>query len=372
MKILIIGGGIAGMAAATLLHRQGNNVQIVDIAPGYHHIGFGLYLWNFGREILDELGIGHSLMSKACLIPGADCQNIRYKTLFYLSYSSAGKYRPVSVYRADLHQYLRDAASEVPVKFNTTFTSIEQNEGGVEVSFNDGTTDRFDLVIGADGIHSRVRGIIDNPQLLSYGWRAYAFYGDSWKRKNESVQLLSVPGCGLGIVPLRGRHFVGFNVACPPGEPDPVDTRRERLHMYANGFGQEVHDLIDSVDAADIYGFDLKYVPMGPWAKGRVVLIGDARHAMSPVSGRGANVALEDASILAKMMKGIRAQDVPATLQLFSIERTKRVEKLRGHFYNYLERFLFIRNPIMHAARNAALRLLPRALLNGKPDPEFN
>src|SRR6185369_4812501 len=137
MKILIVGGGLAGMTSAALLHRQGNEVVIIDTALEYRHIGFGIYLWNFGRQVLEELGIAKEVLNKSYLVPGAALQNVRYETLLYLSYANRGKYRPMSVSRADLHQSLRAVVKDIPIRFKTTFTSLDQDVSGVSVQFSD-------------------------------------------------------------------------------------------------------------------------------------------------------------------------------------------------------------------------------------------
>lgn len=371
MKVLVVGGGIAGMAAAALLHRQGHDVLVVDNAPEYRHIGFGIYLWHYGRQVLNELGIGHDLLKKEYMLSRAVIQNARGRTLNYLPYSAYGSYRPVSIHRADLHEGLRAAVAGVPVRFGTTVAEIAQDDAGVTVRFSDGATGRFDLVVGADGIHSSVRTLaMDNPAIRPYGWRSWFFWADAWKHKNEEVQMILAPGLDFAVFPLHDRHFAGVTVACPPDAPDPVETRRERLHGYLRACRPAVHDLIDAVDPAEMYRTDLMYVPMGPWAKGRVVLIGDARHALSPTTGRGANIALEDASALAGVLREVSAQDVPAALQRFGDERTRRIEPLRKHLRT-IERYMLIRSPIAAAVRNAIGAALPLSLLMGKPDPRY-
>jgi len=371
MKVLIVGGGIAGMTAAAFLHRQGNDVLIVDNAPEYRHIGFGLYLWHYGRQVLDELGIGHHLLGKEYMLPGMALQNVRYKTLSYLPASAYGRYRPVSIHRADLHEGLRETVADVPVRFNTTVNAVTQEAGGVLVKFSDGSTDRFDMVVGADGIHSSIRTLaMENPKLRPYGWRSWYFWADTWKRKNEEAQMILAPARGFGVFPLHDRHFAGLSVVCSPDAPDPIETRRERLHDYARPFDRDMHDFIDSLDMANVYHTDLMSVPMGAWAKGRVVLIGDARHALSPATGRGANLALEDASVLAALLGNVRPQDVPAALQRFGAERTRRVEPLRKHLRT-TEWFLLVRSPLMHAVRNVLFATLPSSFFVRKPDPRF-
>lgn len=371
MKILIVGGGIAGMTAAALLHRQGHDVLIVDTAPEYRHIGFGIYLWHYGRQVLDELGIGHQLLGKEYMLPRALIQNVHYKTLNYLPYNLYGSYRPISIHRADLHEGLRQTVANVPVRFNTTVKALTQNNTGVTVEFSNGSADRFDVVVGADGIHSSIRALVmENSTPQPYGWRSWFFWSDNWRLKSEEAQLVMAPARGFGVFPLHDRHFAGLSVACSHDAPDPVETRRERLHSYARPFSREVHDLIDTLDVANVYRTDLMYVPAGPWAKGRVVLIGDARHAIAPVTGRGANLALEDASVLAAMLKSAPSWDVPQILQKFGTERSRRVDPLRKHLRR-IELVLLIRSPLLAAARNAIFSVLPLSLFVGKPDPRF-
>jgi 2-polyprenyl-6-methoxyphenol hydroxylase-like FAD-dependent oxidoreductase len=100
------------------------------------------------------------------------------------------------------------------------------------------------------------------------------------------------------------------------------------------------------------------------------VLIGDARHAISPVTGRGANLALEDASVLAAMLQDARPEDIPAILQKFGAARTGRIEPLRKHL-RQIEALTMVRSPILAAARNAFFAAAPMSVFIGKPNPRF-
>lgn len=360
MKTLIVGGGIAGMAAAAFLNRQNHDVLIIDTAPEFRHIGFGLSLWRYGREVLQELGVATRLIGKEYIVPNTFFMNPAYKRLYRIDYDTYGDYRPALIHRDDLHKSLRETIAGIPVRFNTTIKSISQNPSKVTVEFSDGSTDVFDLVIGADGINSVVRKLIfNNPILQPYGWRAWFFWTDAWKRKNENIQILFAPGANFANYPLYDRQFAGFYVASEPdSKPDPIETRRQRLHDHARLLGNDIHELIDSLNMSEVYHSDLMRVPMGPWASGRVVLIGDGRHAISPVTGNGANIALEDASVLSSMIRGAPAENLPAVLQDFSLKRTRRVESLRNHLRR-IELLLLTRSPLLTAARNAVFSMAP-------------
>lgn len=359
IKILIVGGGIAGMAAAALLHRQGHEVLVIDTAPEYRNIGFGLSMWHSGRQVLGELGVNQQLSGKEYAVPRAIFVNAQHKNMYNNLYYLYGDYQPITIHRADLHEALREAVKDVPVRFGTTLESIAQDDSGVTVEFNDKSKDRFDLVIGADGVHSVVRKLaFEGNAVKPYQWRAWFFWTDGWKNKNEYIQTLLAPGSMFASYPLYDRHFAGLYAWCPPEIPDPLETRIQRLHDHTKYFDQSIHDLIDTLQPADILKTDLMYIRMGPWSKGRVVLIGDARHGLSPINGRGANLALEDSSILAKKLNNGSTHEIPLILQHFGKERTRRVNTLRRNLM-VVESFLLVRSPALTKVRNWIFSILP-------------
>lgn len=361
MKILIVGGGIAGMALAALLKKKGIAPLIVDTAPEWRHIGFGIYLWRNGRSVLQEIGIEHHLLGKEYLIPGVLIKNRHGQLLKQVPFSFFGAHRPTSIHRADLHEGLRSAIADVPVRFHTTITALEQDKVGVRVTFNDGAVDTFDLVVGADGIHSAVRNLALPPtRLQPYGWRTWVFWADDWAGATEEAQAILAPGQAIAALPLRDRHFVMLSAVCPPGQADTVETRRERLHMHARHFDAAVHDVIDRLeDMASVYATDFTWVPMGSWHNGRVVIIGDARHGLSPVGGMGANLALEDASVLAdELGRANGPAAIPLALERFAERRNKRVNRMR-EVMRLSDRLVLMRSPIASFVREKSLSLIP-------------
>src|SRR6185369_13788114 len=149
MRICIVGGGIAGLSLAALLKQRNISVTLVEQAPEWKHIGFGLSIWENGRRVLREIGVDHHIVGKEYLIPSEGVLATSGRMLQTLSLEFFGDNRPVMIHRADLHEALLSQLSGVNVHLGTTVTTIEQSGGGVQVQFSNGARETFDFLVGA-------------------------------------------------------------------------------------------------------------------------------------------------------------------------------------------------------------------------------
>lgn len=208
--------------------------------------------------------------------------------------------RGLSIHRADLHGVLLRGVEGTPLRMGITVTGLSQDEAGVDVTFSDGTEERFDLVIGADGIHSSIRHILfgdAGPKLIYSGYTCWRFVCP-----NPGVDApTEIWGRGrrAGLIPLTEGRMYAFLVAnAPKGAkgPSSFDTFRDAFAELP----EIVHQALDSAEstAAQMLHHDLYDLERPVWGRDRVWLLGDAAHALLPNLGQGAAMAMEDAASL--------------------------------------------------------------------------
>ncbi|AUS81792.1 FAD-dependent oxidoreductase [Actinoalloteichus sp. AHMU CJ021] len=341
-RVLVIGGGIAGTVAAVALRRAGLDPVVYE---GYDRTadGVGAYLGvaTNGQSALAELG----LLERA-LAAGFDTPRMAFRTGSgrFLAELAQGGALPDgtvtrTVRRSDLYRALRDAALDegVRVEYGRRLVGLTERPDGVTARFADGSEATGDLLVGADGLRSRVRGAIDPGApsgryvgLLNTGGFA------------PGVPVDAEPGVANMVFGRRCffayyRHPDGevWWFANPPRaqeasqeELDAIDPTWWRAHLL---------ELVarDRTPAARIIAaterimppwntYDLPSVPT--WHTDRCVLVGDSAHATSPSSGQGASLAIEDALVLAKCLRDV--PDHPAALATYTASRRDRVERV--------------------------------------------
>lgn len=314
-SVLVVGAGIAGSAAAIAFARGGASVDVVESTPRGHVLGSGITLQGNALRVLRELGVWEVVQKHGY---GFDTLGIRApdpQGTLLVEMNDArtggpdlpagmGMERPVLA--AILHEAAENAGAKV--RFGVDITSLTQDASSVAAGFSGGTSGRYDLVIGADGVRSWTRaaiGIDLKPRSTGMGiWRLFGLRPDSVTRTD-----LYYGGAG---------YIAGY---CPTGEnslyayivEDAQDrtglTPQQRLEVM-RGLAENYHgpwDAIreDLVDPASInYTWFETHVLDGPWHRGRVVLIGDAAHCCPPTAAQGGAQGLEDAIVLAETVLG--------------------------------------------------------------------
>ena len=179
MKILIVGAGIAGLTVAALLKKRGYTPVIIEKAHTLGTIGFSIGIWNNGRRVLQELGIAEEFDKKGYPLPEYSIANGKGIVLkLYHFEEFVKKYWPprVQISRTEFYELLRNALGNLPIHTGTTIQSLHQNSDSVEVLLSNGKKEIFDVVIGADGIHSQMRDMVFGLDHIKYlGWRGWFF-----------------------------------------------------------------------------------------------------------------------------------------------------------------------------------------------------
>jgi 2-polyprenyl-6-methoxyphenol hydroxylase-like FAD-dependent oxidoreductase len=330
-RVLIVGGGLSGTAAGLALQREGIDVEIVEREPVWGAVGTGITLMGPAMRALKQLGV-----LEQCLAEGSGCSemslfNAEGEHLHTLEiHGLLGPDWPAvgGMMRPTLHRILADAASEkgVSVRTGVTLASLEQHPDKVDVELTDGSTDSYELVLGADGLRSQVRELVwgdDAPKPQPLGqvvWRAllrrpasvtgeFQFYG---------------PGLKTGFTPLGPDRMYEFLVQPFDSDLPAPEERPARMRELLGVFGgvvAEVREQITEPEQVDVRKLYWLMMP-SPWYRGRVLLIGDAAHATTPQLAMGGAIALEDGIVLGELLAAESELDV--ALENFMERRYER------------------------------------------------
>jgi 2-polyprenyl-6-methoxyphenol hydroxylase-like FAD-dependent oxidoreductase len=328
-RILIVGGGIAGLAAAIALRRRGFAPELVERAASWRAIGTGITIQPNAMRLLRELGVASRLESTGATLrrfqflnkPGEVLSEIDLTELW--SDIDSG----VAVERGELQKALLKSADWERCRLGVAVTSLSRREGSVSIGFSDGGSAVYDLAIGADGIGSTVRALAFGataPQYCGHSaWRAIA----PIRRKNtDEVQFWLGDGSFFTTYAVGAERTYGCAyIAEASAGHAPVEGRLAYFRDCFAAFGEPVRALLASLTRDDqIHCSAIESLELPEWRKGRVLLIGDAAHASSPMMGQGGCMAVEDAAVLAELLD--TSPNVDAALDAFSPRRRPRVD----------------------------------------------
>jgi 2-polyprenyl-6-methoxyphenol hydroxylase-like FAD-dependent oxidoreductase len=331
-KVLVIGGGFSGMAAAIELRKQGIEVDLVEIDPGWRSYGAGISLGGATLRAFRRLGILDAFLEQGAASDGVEvCIPTGQKVAELPTPRLAGPDVPGNggIMRPTLARILAEAtrAAGVNVRLGCTFTAIEQDGEGVDVAFSDGSRGRYDLVVGADGLYSKVRETLfpdaPKPRYSGQGvWRAVLPRTEDVKRTTMWLG----PKVKTGLNPVsRDQMYLFVTEDRPDNEfVDPasfLDRLKDLLARFPAPLMQQVRAQLDE-NAQVIYRPLESLLVPAPWYRGRVVLIGDTVHATTPHMASGACIGIEDAVVLAKELG--QAASVDAALAAFQARRWER------------------------------------------------
>jgi 2-polyprenyl-6-methoxyphenol hydroxylase-like FAD-dependent oxidoreductase len=330
-RILVIGGGFSGMAAAIELRKLGATVDLVEIDPGWRSYGAGISLGGATLRAMRTLGILEAFLRegnaadgvKICLPHGPQVAELPTPRLAGAEVPGGG-----AILRPVLARILADAtrAAGTHVMLGSTFTSITQDTDGVDVSFTDGQRRRYDLVIGADGLYSKTREALfpgaPKPRYSGQAcWRAVL------PRPPEvSTATMWMGRVKPGVNPVSKTHMYLFVTEHRPSNEHVDPARfptllRELLADFPAPVVQQIRSQINEDSQIVFRPLEALLMPR-PWSQGRVVLIGDTVHATTPHLASGACIGIEDAIVLAEEIA--RAGATPGALQAFEARRWER------------------------------------------------
>ncbi len=339
MKVLIVGGGIAGVTLAAFLEECGIEYDIVEKAPDFKHQGFLIILWDNGRDILRKLRLDEkfdalgSRVQKYSIRDGAG-KVLRNYSLESLISEFGGAITIIG--RSELHELLLSRVGRSQIAMNSTVVSLKEDAEKVVATFSDGTTKEYDVVAGADGVHSSVRKQFFPNDVESYAnWRAWYI----WINNKFSVPATAVEYLEANefiVTFSTGDKTLATMIA--PAAHTEWDTETGRIERLKRSFKDESHlvpEVLDAVKDSEALPTDIANIEMRRFVTNRVALIGDAAHSFGPMAGLGTSMALEDAYVLAgeleKSHQGL--QNMAEALSAYQERRKPRVKIARDASY---------------------------------------
>jgi FAD-dependent urate hydroxylase len=366
-RVLIVGGGIAGLAVARTLARIGDRPEVIEREPAWRPAGTGMYLPGNATRALHALGLNGQVARRSVEIPRQRFCDHHGRLLRDIDVAALWKsVAPcVAMHRADLHDLLLEASGDVPIRLGQAVERMAQRNGIVSVECSDGTSGDYDLVVGADGINSAVRRLTFGPTAAPHavgqvGWRFVAVRPPevtTWSvMLGRRTAFLTLPLCD-DLVYCYGD--VVSSGDADGGDDDPAESLRQLFSEFAD----PVATLLDALDNADgIHVSRIEEVVLDTWVRDRVVLIGDAAHATSPNMAQGAAMALEDALVLADCLREMRA--MPDALAAFEARRRPRTDWVRAQTHRRDHtRYL------PPAVRDSVVRLFGRRIMQANYRP---
>ncbi len=306
-NVLIVGGGIGGMAAAIKLRENGNNVQLIDIDPQWRVYGAGITITGPTLRAYKHLGMVDDIAAEGAitngnrvfLYDGTFMQELDEPAIEEGLPATGGIMRPV------LHKIMQRQVRklEIDVRLGITVDRMNQTENEVDVGFSDGSTLRYDLVVGADSIYSGVRNLMFpdsvKPPLTGQGvWRVSMQRPPDFDRG----ELYFGHERPAGITACAADKVYMWMLAKDDQVRIPEEENYDRLQALMEPFGGNIAWMRENMSKSDW----INYRPLEaaiqprPWSVGRVVLLGDAAHATTPHLASGAGMAVESAVVLAE------------------------------------------------------------------------
>lgn len=380
MKVALVGGGIGGLAAALVLSRTGQQLELFEKASAFSDIGAGIQLGPNVTRILHAWGLADALREHTF---APDCLQVRSAMSGHmlgelaLGSTMAARYGApyVTLHRADLHRLLLQAVQQTQATLQTSSTvqSFEQTPQTVTLQTTHGER-AVDVMVGADGLwsHTRAQLLADGlPRRTGHlAYRALIKQADLPERL-RTHKVTAWLGANMHAVhyPVRGGEWLNIVVFVHGDVPDDFqnwDHSANALDLKSalKGSCHALHSLLESVPSWRLWVMHDRPPMQGAHqhAQGRVALLGDAAHPMRPYLAQGAGMAIEDAAALGSVLNGATAQNVPAALQQFAAKRWQRNARVQARALRNGQ--IFHATGLICWGRDAAMKLMGETLLD--------
>jgi len=360
LKILIVGAGIAGLTLSGLLKKQGFSPTVIEKLPKekFNSSGYMIGLMPLGGRAFNMLDLREDYLKNSLAIEKYSMYNTKGKRLNYFGLDDIAKYGTYQgISRPKMIDLLLERCDEP--RFGTTVTKIAQSETTTQVTFSDGTSDTFDIVVIADGIHSTTRDLAfgePNRKYRQTGWGGWAWFTDSLPPElGPNYREYWGADFFLGLYPVEGERvgvFLGGTMK------DIKKAGHKRVAQKAEEIPSDL-DLKEMMkpleNNPDLFFWDFHDCRSKQWVNGTIALIGDAADGFLPTAGIGASMAMDSATILADEITRCDPDQVAYALTLYQKRQQKRVIQAQNTS-RLLGNIMFVKNPVFSWLRNQSIR----------------
>jgi 2-polyprenyl-6-methoxyphenol hydroxylase-like FAD-dependent oxidoreductase len=362
-SVLVVGAGITGLATAVALQRQGFRVSVVE-ARADTSAGTGISIWPNALAALDEIGLGDAVRAAGGRVTAGA---VRWRDGTWLRRPKPERFiralgEPlVVIRRSALTDILRGPLSPGTVEYGASVRGLAVTGDGVRVTLSDGSTRDAAAIVGADGVDSVVSRHLNGPLARRYAgytaWRGVAKHRIDPDLAGETM----AAGLEVGHVPMGAEHTYWFATERAPEGRSSPDGELAYLQGAFASWAEPIPTLLAAADPAEVLRNDLyDRARARCWARGPVVITGDAAHPMRPHLGQGGCQGLEDAAVLGGLAG--RAPDLPTAFERFTTLRRRRVQMIVRES-RLIGRIVNLRPAVLSAAATRASVLVPEFVL---------
>jgi len=339
IRAAVVGGGISGLSAAHALARRGIDVTVYEQAPALGEVGAGVFTYPNALRPLERMGLGPAFARVGAKVgPGSEYYRMDGTLVGkVLTTDSAGWNGMYGMHRADLLNIFANVLLASAVRTGHRCVGFEQDQRAAYVKFDNGNIAEADIVIACDGIHSTLQKFVVEPSPPEYsGSRAYRGLIEAKKLPNwrkEAHQIWMGDGKHFMVFPVRRGELLNY-VGFVPTSTETIESwsaigDRDELAASFAGWDSRGVALLEKEKTCFWWGlYDRR--PLAKWTNGRLLLLGDAAHAMLPHLGQGANQGIEDGVALAIFLEGRSADEVSGILPQFEKFRRERTDVVQA------------------------------------------
>ena len=372
-KILVIGGGIGGAAAALALHRAGLEPVLYERTEKLREVGAGIALWANATHVLKELGVLDEALREGDVVTNYQFLSQTGKELVNLRVNHH-EVPAIGIHRADLQALLWQKLPSKQCVLGQTFEQLEQVGTQVRAHFAGGLVDEGDALIGADGLRSRVRSALQQRKLSQLfgdaqpiyrgmiAYRALTSYVPGTYKPGYICEFIGSGKAFAFLTIGKGRMYWYAASKASEGQPDAPIGRKQELQEMFTDWPEPIPELIAATDEANILKNDLcDRIPIKQWGQQNITLLGDAAHPTLPTMGQGACMALEDALVVTKcLLEQRHPADAFRQYESLRIGRTKKIVEQSLAIGKSFQ----IENRVFIALRNTLMKLLAQQFNN--------
>jgi len=348
-RIAIVGGGLGGTTAGIMLQQRGYDVAVYEQAPVLQRIGAGIHLHSNTMRVMQAIGVDKRMFEIG--ISPRNWYSREWDTGRILFEPSMEEWTRrfgiphLIMHRGDMQAVLTDALKPENMKFGKRLEGLDESASGeITLAFADGSKAKADIVIGADGVNSKIREILLGPEDPTYtgfvAYRAifptrllgdYRVAADTTKWWSDERHPANEDRHFIIYYLTKARDEIYFVTGSPdpnfPGGTQPVPCGTDEMKVCYEGFHDEVQRVIDACPKVSKWPL-LERKPLPLWSKGGLVMLGDACHPMKPHMGQGAGMAIEDAAVLVRCLEAA-GNDPARAFPLYRDTRIARTSKVQ-------------------------------------------